>query len=93
MPHPSVSVLTPRQIQAIHDASLKVLHDTGVMVHHPEILKLLEGAGARLEAAHPIAHLPESIVMDALARAGKAYILHGRDPQQVARFGYGDLVQ
>src|SRR5512135_1813719 len=93
MRHPSVSVLTSAQIQAIHDASLKVLRDTGVMVHHPDILKLLQGAGARLQAAHPIAHLPESLVMEALARAGKSFILRGRDPQQVARFGYGDLVQ
>jgi trimethylamine---corrinoid protein Co-methyltransferase len=93
MRHPSVSVLTSTQIQAIHDASLKVLRDTGVMVHHPDILILLEGVGARLEAARPIAHLPECLVMDALARAGKSFILRGRDPQQLARFGYGDLVQ
>ena len=93
MPTASISLLGAAQIQAIHDASLKILRDTGVLVHHPEILKLLEGAGARVTSGRPIARLPESLVRDALSRVGKQYILYGRDPQRVARFGYGDFVQ
>ena len=30
--------------------------------------------------------------MECVARAGKRYVLHGRSPDRVARFGYGDLV-
>jgi trimethylamine--corrinoid protein Co-methyltransferase len=93
MPTPAISLLSPSQIQAIHDASLAILRDTGVMIHHPEVLKLLGEAGARVESTCPVAHLPESLVMDALARVGKGFILHGRDPQCVARFGHGDFVQ
>ncbi len=92
MPIPSLSLLSSSDIQAIHDASLLVLRDTGVMVHHPGILKLLGEAGARIDSTRPIAHLPESLIMDSLGKAGRRYILHGRDPQRVARFGYGDLV-
>jgi trimethylamine---corrinoid protein Co-methyltransferase len=92
MPTLSISSLSPSQTQAIHETSLRVLRDTGVMVHQPEILQLLGEAGARVEATRPTAHLPESLVMEALARVGKRYVLHGRDPQCVARFGYGDLV-
>ncbi len=92
MPIPSLSLLSTSDIQAIHDASLLVLRDTGVMVHHPAILKLLGEAGARIDSTRPIAHLPESLIMDSLGKAGRRYILHGRDPQRVARFGYGDLV-
>jgi trimethylamine--corrinoid protein Co-methyltransferase len=92
MPAPTLSLLGASQLQDIHEASLRILRDTGVMVHHPEVLNLLGQAGARVESARPIAHLPEALVMEALARAGKRYILHGRDGQCVARFGYGDLV-
>ena len=93
MPVPTVSFLTTSQIEAIHEASLAILDDTGVMVHHPEVLELLGQAGARLEATRPIAHVPESLVTEALARVGRKYVLHGRDPKRVARFGYGELVQ
>jgi trimethylamine--corrinoid protein Co-methyltransferase len=93
MTTPNLTFLSAPQLQAIHDASLQVLRDTGVMVHHPEILKLLGGAGARVEAARPVAHLPESLVMDCLQKAGRKFILHGRDFGTVARFGHGDLVQ
>jgi trimethylamine--corrinoid protein Co-methyltransferase len=88
-----VRVLADSEIRAIHDAALSILRDTGVMVHHDEALGLLEGAGAAVNRENSIARLPEKLVMDSLARAGKKYILHGRDPQKTARFGYGDFVQ
>jgi trimethylamine--corrinoid protein Co-methyltransferase len=92
MPTPTISLLTAGQIESIHSTSLAILRDTGVMIHHPEILKRVGEAGARVEAARPIAHLPESLVMDALAKVGKSYVLHGRDSQRQAKFGYGELV-
>lgn len=90
---PSVRLLGREQLQAIHEASLTILRDTGVMIHHPDILRLVGEAGARVESAQPIAHLPEALVMSCLERAGKKYILHGRDLSRVARFGYGEWVQ
>ena len=87
-----LQLLAEHEIQAIKDASLAILRDTGVMVHHDEILRLLGEAGATVDAGHKIARLPEKLVMDCLAQAGRQYVLHGRDPDRVARFGYGDLV-
>jgi trimethylamine--corrinoid protein Co-methyltransferase len=92
MPKPAVQFLSSAELQSIHDASLAVLRDTGIMVHHPEILALLGAAGARVESAYPIARFPEAMVMDALSRAGKSFVLHGRDGSCVARFGFGDFV-
>ena len=84
--------LSDGEIQAIHDASLAILRDPGVMVHHDEVLSLLAENGAQVDRSSKIARLPESLVMDSVARAGKKYILHGRSPGRTARFGYGDLV-
>jgi len=84
--------LTKREIEVIKDASLAILRDTGVMVHHEEILRLLGEAGAQAGAARKIARLPEKLVMDSVSRAGKQYVLYGRDKTRTARFGYGDLV-
>jgi len=85
-------LLSEEQIRAIHDASLAILRDTGVMVHHEEVLKLLAQAGARVDRTHKIARLSESLVMDCIGRAGKKYVLYGRSAERIARFGYGDFV-
>ena len=87
-----LQLLAEQEIEAIKDASLAILRDTGVMVHHDEMLRLLGEAGARVDAARKIARLPEKLVMDSITRAGREYVLYGRERNRTARFGYGDLV-
>lgn len=87
-----MQVLSEKEIEAIKDASLAILRDTGVMVHHDDMLRLLGQAGARIDRDRKIARLPENLVMDRVTHAGKQYVLYGRDRNRVARFGYGDLV-
>ncbi len=87
-----VNFLSEREIQDIHDASIAILRDTGVMVHHEEILQLLGEAGAKVSQDNKIAHLPEKLVMESIAQAGKKFLLYGRDSTQPVRFGYGDLI-
>ena len=89
---PGLHVLAEREIEAIKDASLAILRDTGVMVHHDEMLRLLGEAGAKVDAPRRIARLPEKLVIDSVDRAGKQYVLYGRDRTRTARFGHGDLV-
>lgn len=89
---PQLKVLTEQEIAAIHDASMVILRDTGVMVHHAEILELLGRSGAKVDQANNIARIPEQLVADCVAKAGKQYVLYGRDKARTARFGYGDLV-
>ena len=89
----AVKVLSEKEIKDIHEASLVILRDTGIMVHHEEALKLLGEAGAKIDKANNIARLDEKLVMDSVAQAGKKYILYGRDRECQVRFGYGDFVQ
>lgn len=83
-------VLDEKEINAIHDATMQILRDTGVMVHHEEALGLLGQGGARVDGK--VARLSEKLVMESIEKAGKKYILYGREAERVARFGYGDLV-
>jgi trimethylamine--corrinoid protein Co-methyltransferase len=89
---PRLQILTEREIDSIKDASLVVLRDTGVLVHHEQILQVLEEAGAIVDRARKVARLPERLVHDCISRAGKQYVLYGRDGHRVARFGHGELV-
>ncbi len=92
MAHIDVRVLSDKEIQAIHDATLSILRGTGIIIHHDEVLKLLDGAGAQVNHQSRIARLSEKTVMDWIEGAGKKYILYGRDRNLSARLGYGDLV-
>jgi len=87
-----LQALTEKEIEAIRDASLRILRDTGVLAHRDEILRILSEAGARVDLERRVARLPETLVMDSVAQAGKRYILYGRERNRTARFGYGDLV-
>jgi trimethylamine--corrinoid protein Co-methyltransferase len=53
---------------------------------------LLGQAGADVDPDRKIARLPERLVTESVAQAGKTYTLYGRNPEQVARFGRGDFV-
>jgi trimethylamine--corrinoid protein Co-methyltransferase len=87
-----VEILSEKEIEAIHAGTMQMLRDTGVMVHHDEALELLSQAGAEVQQDKKIALLPERLVIDSIERAGKKYILYGRNPGRTARFGYGDFV-
>jgi trimethylamine--corrinoid protein Co-methyltransferase len=93
MAKPRISVLSEEDIQRIHEASLKVLRDVGVRVTNPQARLGLADAGVNISQGSDIVKFPESIVMQAIEQAGKQYILHGRDPKRVARYGYGDQNQ
>jgi len=86
------AVLTQRDIEAIHHASLAILHDVGVSLPSREALEALNGVGANVDLNHQVARIPERLVVDSIEKAGKRYILYGRDPRRTARFGYGDFV-
>jgi trimethylamine---corrinoid protein Co-methyltransferase len=92
MPTMRIEYLSEQEITAIHDASLAILGNTGVRVEHDAMLDLLAEAGARVDRTRQIARLPERLVMESVARAGKRYVIYGRDPRKMARFGYGDLI-
>ena len=86
------TVLAQRDIEAIHNTTLAILRDVGVSLPSQEALHALVDAGADVDWDHQVARIPERLVVGALERAGKRYILHGRDPERTARFGYGDFV-
>lgn len=88
-----IQVLSEEEIRNLHDATLTILRDPGVRIHHPGVLDLLAEHGAPVDRASQVARFPEGLVMESVRSAGKQYVLHGRDPQRVARFGFGDLNQ
>jgi trimethylamine--corrinoid protein Co-methyltransferase len=87
-----LSVLTQGEVRRIHTASVRTLHEVGVELPNRQVLEALAEAGADVDFERQVARVPEGLVVNALDEAGKRYVLYGRNPERMARFGYGDFV-
>jgi len=63
--------------EKLHDASLDILHRTGVRLHHPEAVDLLVSAGASVEQGDRV-YVPAELVERALSTAPKGIRLYDR---------------
>jgi len=74
-----LSVFDENQIKSIHEATLRVLSETGVVLRHTEGRTLLKEAGAILD--HERILLPPGLVEQAVAQAPKTVTIRGRGGQ------------
>jgi len=78
-PRPSLTVLTPDQVERIHDATLDVLWRTGIEINHQEAIKMLCDAGAQLDAARGRVLVPPELVERCIDQAPEKVILQARN--------------
>jgi len=74
-------VLFKDDVDRIHSASLDILKDVGVAIHHEPVLKELEEAGALVDYPKRMARIPPSLVEDSLKNAPKLLTLAARSRQ------------
>lgn len=84
-----IKVLTDKQVECIHNNSIRILEKIGVQVSHKEVLEKFKEAGANVDDHAQRIKIPEKLVMDSIARAGKQFIIYGRNNDKKAYFGYG----
>jgi len=82
-----LSILTESQVTRLHEASLHLLEKIGVQVPHEEVCERFREAGASAERDR--VRIPEALVMQSLAQAGKSYAIYGRDRTKQSVFGQG----
>lgn len=85
---PVLSVLTPHEVEAIHEATLRVLGEVGIVLTHPEALEMLIAAGANVLRSRVL--LPPDLIMESLAFCPSQVHLRGRGGQ-TAKLGEGSL--
>ena len=83
-------MIAETDIAAIHEAALRVLAQTGVVVHDDEAVGLLRARGARTDGRRVF--VDEGAVQAALAAAPSSFTLRGRSPARDVRFGDGHTV-
>lgn len=71
-------MIAERDLERVHDAALRLLHDVGCAVLDPEALALLEAHGAKVDGER--ARFGEELVAEALATVPAGYTVAGRRP-------------
>ena len=66
--------------ERVHDASLRILAETGLRFHGELALPLLADAGAQVDAEAGTARIPRALVEAALATAPRTFTLGARNP-------------
>jgi len=81
-------VLSDDEIASVHQGSLTVLQEVGILIHHEKALSLLAEAGA---AVDPVSHqvkIPAGLVERALRTAPSEFLVTGQDLSKDVRLGY-----
>ncbi len=84
-----IALFNESQIRQIHNASIHILETLGVHVPHDDALRLFAEAGARVDFQSQHVWIPEIVVQECLAKAGKKFTIYGRDRNRRAEFGSG----
>ncbi|HHY47709.1 MAG TPA: hypothetical protein GX506_10490 [Firmicutes bacterium] len=87
-----LTILGNEEIKKIHDTSIRILSRVGMRFPHEEILRRFAEAGARVDWSTHIVKIHEDLVWNSIGSAQKQFMLYGRNPSKIARFGYGDSV-
>jgi trimethylamine--corrinoid protein Co-methyltransferase len=79
-PYPPIEPLSADQIEAIHEASLRILREIGMRVLLPEARAILREAGADVDEASQVVRFERGLVERALATVPAEFTLHARNP-------------
>lgn len=90
-PFQPITVISEDEVQAIHNASLRVLEELGIKILLPEARELFKTAGARVDEAEEMVFLGRDIVEAAMTSAPRAFTLHGANRDRDVRMELGTL--
>jgi len=81
-PKLSLKILTPNEVQRIHEATLNIIENVGVRFPSKRALEIWEAYGARVDHDQMIVKVKPHLIEEALKKAPPVYPLAARDPAQ-----------
>jgi trimethylamine--corrinoid protein Co-methyltransferase len=82
-----IEVLSQDQVTAIHEASLKLLEETGIEFMGAAARQRLRQAGASVDEATGLTKLPRELVLGAIKSAPASFVLTPRNPERRIHLG------
>jgi trimethylamine--corrinoid protein Co-methyltransferase len=86
-PYAPVAAVSADQLEAIHQASLKVLEEIGIDVLNAEAKSILREAGADVAPDGDRVHFDRGLVEQAIGKPPAEFTLHARNPDRSVRIG------
>ncbi len=86
-----LEVLSPDEVQQIHDTSMRILAEVGIHVDYGRARRLFREAGAAVNDEAQVVRIPESLVQWAVSQAPRSFTLYGNAPEFRMEIG-GDHV-
>jgi trimethylamine--corrinoid protein Co-methyltransferase len=81
-PKLKLEILSPQEVQKIHEATLWIIENVGVRFPSRRALKIWEAHGAQVDHEKMVVRARPELIEKALKTCPPAYPLCGRDPQQ-----------
>jgi len=79
-PRLSLNILTPEEVQKIHEASLRVIEEVGIKFPSTRALDIWRAHGARVDSGTMVVRAPGRLIEEALQKAPPVYTLAARNP-------------
>ncbi|MEX2008667.1 MAG: trimethylamine methyltransferase family protein, partial [Dongiaceae bacterium] len=91
-PYRPVEVLTPDRLEAIHDASMRLLETVGLEFLSDAALDILARAGAEVDRATKRVRFDRGLIAEHVAKAPSRFTLHARNPARDVVIGGNHVV-
>jgi trimethylamine--corrinoid protein Co-methyltransferase len=76
----ALEILSPEQIEQLHEASMQILEITGIDFMDAEALSIWEKAGARVDHATQHVWFDRDMILETVASAPSSFTWHARNP-------------
>jgi trimethylamine--corrinoid protein Co-methyltransferase len=86
-PFSPLEMLSGEQLEALHQASLHILENTGIQFMDSEALSLWARAGAKVDHREQIVWIDRGLLLDLIARAPAQFTWRARNPQRDVPIG------
>jgi trimethylamine--corrinoid protein Co-methyltransferase len=73
-------ILTQTEIEQIHETSLRIMKEVGIVFSYAPAREILAKGGAKVEGQR--VYFPSAMVEDALKKVPSSFKMHARDPQK-----------
>ncbi|MEX1236215.1 MAG: trimethylamine methyltransferase family protein [Roseovarius sp.] len=86
-PYPAMKILSDDHVEAIHDASMRVLEELGIELMSAEARQLFRAAGADVDEATGVVRIDRNLLEALISTAPSEFTLTSRNAAKRLRFG------
>lgn len=91
-PYPPIEILSPDQLDLIHNNSMRILSEIGIKVLHSKARSILADAGAIVDAATEMVRFDPDMVMEMIAKAPSTCRIHARNSKYDLTLGGNNII-